>query len=765
MKSAGRHANEHERLRALRSYGNFGSARDEAFQSLVRVASSVCATPIAVITLVEDQRVLYLAEIGMPAGTVTARDHTFSSHVISSGEILIVGDTALDERFAGTPTLVDGKIVRFYAGYPLVDRDGFTLGALCVADHVPRTLSPEKIDILRELATAVVRLLEAKRNDAALDAANEATAVARAELAAVLDAASATVAYWDEEVRNRFANRAFLEAFGCTGEEIRGRHAREVVGEAAFATDGPFWEAALRGEPQRIERTMADAAGRRRRVVVTFAPVIRDGRVLGFVSTENDVTELHDAVVALRQRNDLLNLAEEISGLGHWRADLATGTVYGSPQTYKLFGRDPERPPTWAEAVELIHPDDRTRNVALAMHAAQVQQPYDATFRIVRAGAEIRQVEAKVRCEIDPTDGKTLALFGILSDVTERNAARDRAARQERLLTAGTLAAGVGHEINNPLTYLIANIDFAIEELVALESGSPSNRLKDTILGLADSRDGAERIRKIVRSLRAFARADAPLAPTDIHAAIAIATGIAGHELRTTATVVQELGAVPLVISDESRLAQVLVNLLVNAAQSFPHKDPETNRIVVRTTREPGGSVAIDVADNGPGISDSVRPRIFEPFFTTKGGAHGTGLGLAISQTIVASMNGTLSFSTVPGAGTTFRIVLPRATTETVPPPEEVRRSSSQASTGRRRGKVLVIDDEAALRKLFVRALGAEHDVVVIGDAREALRVVLSKETAFDVIFCDLVMPHITGMDLFERVRAEDPPWPIASSS
>ena len=176
-------------------------------------------------------------------------------------------------------------------------------------------------------------------------------------------------------------------------------------------------------------------------------------------------------------------------------------------------------------------------------------------------------------------------------------------------MTTGTLAAGVGHEINNPLTYVGANIEFALDAVRVLADRAPAPEMKELIEVLDEARDGAERIAKIVRGLRAFARENAPVVPVNVHVALDIAVNMAVHELRARVNVTKELGKVPMVLGDESRLSQVFVNLLVNAAQSFTANDLEKNRLVLRTVHLDDGRVAVEVEDNGRGISEDVAPR------------------------------------------------------------------------------------------------------------------------------------------------------------
>jgi PAS domain S-box-containing protein len=332
-------------------------------------------------------------------------------------------------------------------------------------------------------------------------------------------------------------------------------------------------------------------------------------------------------------------------------------------------------------------------------------------------------------------------------DITAQRVAQEaaeRLARNEHLITVGTLAAGVGHEINNPLTFILTNLELAMEELRTL-GGSSSSRLRYVADMLGDAREGVERIRRIVRGLRAFARERSEPVPTDVANSIEVSIQLAMHELRHRAKVSTELAETPPALADEARLSQILVNLLVNAAQAFPSPDPDRNRIVVGTSVGADGRIVITVRDNGPGIAPELQRRIFDPFFTTKPVGQGTGLGLSISQSIAISLGGELSVESTVGEGATFRLALPVAPV----PKEGSRRPTAEGA----RARILVIDDDEPVLAAIARILEPSSDVVATKDAREAWRLLEAGEE-FDVIFCDLMMPHISGPELWERVRA-----------
>ncbi|WP_338870705.1 sensor histidine kinase [Myxococcus stipitatus] len=239
----------------------------------------------------------------------------------------------------------------------------------------------------------------------------------------------------------------------------------------------------------------------------------------------------------------------------------------------------------------------------------------------------------------------------------------------DRLIALGRIAAGVGHEINNPLAFILSNLEYIHQELQQKEELSEQER-QEVLEALAETRDGAERIRLIVRDLQTLSRSeDVGSGPSDVGAVVRTAAKMAMHELRHRARLVVECDGVPPVQGNGARLGQVFLNLLLNAAQAIVPGQVEVNEVrVVASEAMPGRVVAVEVRDTGCGISPEHRERIFDPFFTTKPLGVGTGLGLAVCHGIVTSLGGTLTVESAPGQGSTFRVTLPVAGAFALPP-------------------------------------------------------------------------------------------------
>jgi PAS domain S-box-containing protein len=355
--------------------------------------------------------------------------------------------------------------------------------------------------------------------------------------------------------------------------------------------------------------------------------------------------------------------------------------------------------------------------------------------------------------------GETAGLVGAMLDVSEQRAAeRSRAEAVEtaraaqRLAAIGTLAAGVAHELNNPLTYVLANAEVAADALRRLR-GAPveAEGWEEASQALADALEGAERMRMILRDLRTLARPDDLLpGATDVRAVLEHAASLASAEVRPRARLVWDVAEVPPVRGTEGRLTQVFLNLLVNAAHAIPEGDPEGHVIRLTARRREGGAVGVDVADSGAGIAAEHLSRVFDPFFTTKPMGLGTGLGLWVCRNIVTALGGSLEVESAAGRGTTFHVVLPAAEGE----PARHRRAEGDAG-GPPRPRVLVVDDEPLVATTVRRQLAAEFAVDAASGAADALSRV--EAARYDAVICDVMLDGKNGLDLVEEIRRAHP--------
>jgi PAS domain S-box-containing protein len=346
--------------------------------------------------------------------------------------------------------------------------------------------------------------------------------------------------------------------------------------------------------------------------------------------------------------------------------------------------------------------------------------------------------------------GEVDGAIGVSIDVTERVKMQNRLLQAERLASMGTLSATVAHEINNPLTYVLGNLDLVSARLPTVDATATTRQL---VQWIDQAREGADRVRRIVRGLRAFSRQDDDRTePTDVQLVLERALEMSDNVIRHRARLVLDFKAIPPVFANDLRLGQVFVNLLVNAAHAIPEGRADENEIRVSTWHDEAKStVVIAVEDTGSGIAPEVKARIFEPFFTTKPVGVGTGLGLSICYGVVSSLGGGIEVDSIPGKGSTFRVRLPAS--------GRARKGAASVAPTHapfRRGHLLIVDDDANVARTFALLLSGDHDVVVSLEPRVAAQRVVAGER-FDIIFCDLMMPDMTGMDFYAAIAAGQP--------
>lgn len=273
--------------------------------------------------------------------------------------------------------------------------------------------------------------------------------------------------------------------------------------------------------------------------------------------------------------------------------------------------------------------------------------------------ADGREVVAEVTSMPIAWEGAP-AVLAFVRDVTERSRMTERLAQTDRLTALGTLAAGVAHEINNPMSAVIFGLE-AAQRL--LRRPALDEKTRGDLNGLlAELGRGADRVVSIVKDLRVFARGgDNSVVPLELGLVVEAAERIAGHVVRSRASLHVDLEALPRVKGNAARLEQVVVNLLVNAAQAMPEgRDVMLNRVQV-TGRAEADHVVLEVSDNGQGISPEALPHMFEPFFSTKPIGVGMGLGLSICHSIVRQLGGDLTVASTGESGTTLAVRLLRA--------------------------------------------------------------------------------------------------------
>jgi signal transduction histidine kinase/CheY-like chemotaxis protein len=391
-------------------------------------------------------------------------------------------------------------------------------------------------------------------------------------------------------------------------------------------------------------------------------------------------------------------------------------------------------------------------------------------------------------------EGVVSAVELIAYDVTTETESRKALVQSDRLASLGALAAGIAHEINNPVAFLVlaaAQVGRLVDAASDPSSGA-AERLREIALELGEA---SGRIAEIVGELKLFTRMSDGVSrfPIDLNRVLQTALTLTSSEIRRRARLELELSEVPLAPGRFANMGQVFVNLLINAVQAIDAKAAIARRrerdaasgavgeearspssapgghVVRVTSRYEGGAAIVTVGDTGAGIAPELLPRVFDPFFLARASREGAGLGLAISYDLVRRAGGDIRVQSSLGQGTTFEVVLPLDVGASGEPPsvrrpapaaaskgEAVVEEASPAETEQGKRRVLIIDDERSLVKALSRQLHDRYEVDTASTASEAFA--LLSASTYDAVVCDLRMPDQSGPDIYEAVRARSTP-------
>lgn len=556
------------------------------------------------------------------------------------------------------------------------------------------------------------------------------------------------------------SNQAALDILGLTEDQITGRSSVDEAWYAIHEDGSPF-----PGETHPAMVSLRTGESLTGVIMGVYRPATRDrawilidsvvqrdeqGQILRVLTSFIDITERKQAEDAARASDAMFRAVYQNAGQGVLLRDASTGRIEGNPTLARMLGRSCEDLRTLAMS-ELVHPEDRAAsNEAHADLLAGRVDAYELERRFVRADGELVWGHETVSLVRGP-DGSPRYVVEMILDITDRKRMETQLMLADRLASLGTMAAGVGHEINNPLTWVMGNVTLALEILRDMGPRAAAEPLPEILTALEEASAGASRVSAIVHDLQLFSRVDdTPGATADPNQVVQSTSRMLRNELKHRTEFELDLVPVPKVVGDAPRIGQILTNLLVNALQALPDRPVRQNLIRV-STRLQGDHVVLSVFDNGVGVPPALRSRIFDPFFTTKDVGKGTGLGLSICHSLVVRLGGRIEIESELDRGTVFRVFLRPASSGDA----RAAGDDSMGGSGRQK-RILCIDDEPSVGRLIARFLRGAHEVVVETDGEQAIERLRSGER-YDAIICDIMMPSMSGIDFFDRLSRLDP--------
>ncbi len=746
---------ESARFEAIEEYGILDTPREDEFDEIAKLAAQICGAPISAITFLAKEKQWFKAEVGLGVRE-TPLAASFCKHAIRQKQPFIIPDTTKDSRFSANPLVTGTPFARFYAGIPLETPEGIPIGALCILDHKPRTLTDKETLSLTALARLAMIQLELRRSLRHRSESEERLRVSELSYRRLFEAARDGIFILEAATgRITDVNPFLCEFLGFSSEQMMGK----TIGELSPFRDMEANEKMLArlqdDEYVRYDDLPLRAHDGRHMAVECVCNVYWAGDKKVIQCNIRDITERKRTEARFRRLVD-----SNAQGVIFWNTK---GEITGANDAFLVmvgFSRE-ELEAGHLNWATMTPPEHAERDIlALAkLREGGSAVPYEKMF-IRKNGSRVWVLVGAALFEDSAEEGVCYVV-----DLTEPKKLELQFLRAQRMESVGTLAGGIAHDLNN----ILAPIIMAIQLLKDLAENPQVTEILETLE--ASATRGAE----IVRQVLSFSRGmEGEKIEVQAKHLIKDVENIIRNTFPKNIRLVAFLPAdVWTVLGDPTQIHQILLNLCVNARDAMPDGGTlsiaaancvlDEQYAAMNLQAKAGRYVQIVVTDTGTGMAPDVVERIFEPFFTTKEISKGTGLGLSTVMAIVKSHHGIINVYSEPGKGTTFKLYLPATHAHSAAQPEAL----AELTLPRGQGEtILLVDDETSIRNITRQTLeNFGYRVLTATDGADGVARYAQHVQEISLVLTDMMMPVMGGQPMTRALRRINPLVKIMTTS